>query len=165
MIGVSEDGFRTVLGLQSGDKESASSWREFFKDMKARGLAADKVQLGIMDGLAGLEKVFKEEFSSAKVQRCQVHVARNVIAKVPRKQKKDIADEIRSIFYASSKQKAKTFFNELIFFFCKSNEKKFFLNISFKIFWFKFVRFFLPPTGFLFKSFEMYKILFLILLF
>jgi putative transposase len=45
--------------------------------------------LGIMDGLAGLEKVFKEEFPNAKVQRCQVHVARNVLAKVPRKLKKN----------------------------------------------------------------------------
>jgi len=35
-----------------------------------------------MDGLPGLEKVFQEEFPYAKIQRCQVHVAKNVIAKV-----------------------------------------------------------------------------------
>lgn len=64
-----------------------------------------------MDGLPGLEKVFKEEFSKAKVQRCQVHVARNVLAKVPKKLKKDVADDMRSIFYASSKQKAMEFFD------------------------------------------------------
>ena len=63
-----------------------------------------------MDGLSGLEKVFKEEFTNAKVQRCQVHVARNVLAKVPKKLKKTIADEVRSIFYASSKSKAMEFF-------------------------------------------------------
>ena len=71
------------------------------------------VTLGIMDGLAGLERVFKEEFGNAKVQRCQLHVARNVLAKVPRKLKKTIGDEIRSIFYASSKKKALDFFKEL----------------------------------------------------
>ncbi len=65
-----------------------------------------------MDGLSGLEKVFIEEFPNAKVQRCQVHVARNVLAKVPRKLKKTIADEIRSIFYASSRKKAMEFFNQ-----------------------------------------------------
>ena len=48
-----------------------------------------RVVLGIMDGLPGLEKVFLEEFPNAKVQRCQIHVARNVLAKVPRKLKKD----------------------------------------------------------------------------
>jgi putative transposase len=109
-IGVTETGYRTVLGLQSGDKESATSWREMFNDLKRRGLDASRVQLGIMDGLPGLERVFKEEFTKAKVQRCQVHVARNVLAKVPTKLKKDVADQVRSIFYASSKSKAIEFF-------------------------------------------------------
>ena len=62
--------------------------------------------------LPGLEKVFLEEFASAKVQRCQVHVARNILAKVPKKLKKEIADEVRSIFYASSKKQALAFFDD-----------------------------------------------------
>jgi len=110
-IGVTKTGHRTVLGLQFGDKESASNWREFFKDLKRRGLDASGVSLGIMDGLPGLERIFKEEFPKAKVQRCQVHVARNVLAKVPRKLKKTIGDEIRSIFYASTRKKALEFFS------------------------------------------------------
>ncbi len=111
-IGVKETGHKLVLGLQAGDKESASNWREFFKDLKARGFNGQKVTLGIMDGLPGLERVFKEEFTNAKVQRCQVHVARNVLAKAPKKLKKAVADDIRSIFYASSKKKAMEFFSE-----------------------------------------------------
>ena len=109
-IGVTETGARLVLGLQSGDKESATNWREFFRDLKSRGLDGSAVRLGIMDGLAGLEKVFEEEFPTAKVQRCQVHVARNVLAKVPHKVKKEVADDLRSIFYASSKEKSKGFY-------------------------------------------------------
>lgn len=109
VIGVKEDGAKLVLGLQSGDKESAPTWRQFFKDLKKRGLNRSDVTLGIMDGLPGLEKVFKEEFPRAKIQRCQVHVARNVIAKVPKKQKQEVADELRSIFYASSRKKAEEF--------------------------------------------------------
>ncbi len=111
-IGVTEQGHRTVLGLQAGDKESAPNWRELFKDLKRRGLNGNDVIVGIMDGLPGLEKVFREEFPNAKVQRCQIHVARNVLAKVPRKLKKIIADEIRSIFYASSREKALRFFDQ-----------------------------------------------------
>jgi putative transposase len=110
VIGVTELGHRTVLGLQSGDKESAGSWRQMFKDLKRRGLDGSRVKLGIMDGLPGLERVFREEFLNAKVQRCQIHVARNILAKVPKKLKKDVADEVRSIFYASSKSKAIEFF-------------------------------------------------------
>jgi len=112
VIGVTEAGHRTVLGLQSGDKESATSWREMFKDLKRRGLDCISVALGIMDGLSGLERVFMEEFPKAKVQRCQVHVARNILAKVPRKLKKRIGDEVRSIFYASSRKKAIQFFKD-----------------------------------------------------
>lgn len=109
-IGITETGTKLVLRLQSGDKESATNWREFFRDIKKRGLDGTLVQLGIMDGLSGLEKVFEEEFPNAKVQRCQVHVARNVLAKVPHKLKKEVADNLRSIFYASSKEKADEFY-------------------------------------------------------
>lgn len=113
-IGVTETGNRLVLSLQSGDKESSTTWREFFRDLKARGLDSQHVTLGIMDGLSGLEKVFREEFSRAKVQRCQVHVARNVLAKVTKKNKQQVADDMRSIFYASSRKKAMEFFDQFV---------------------------------------------------
>jgi putative transposase len=109
-IGVTDNGSKLVLGIQSGDKESAGSWREFFRDLKKRALNGSAVQLGIMDGLSGLEKVFEEEFAQAKVQRCQVHVARNVLTKTPQKIKQQVADDLRSIFYASSKEKAQKFY-------------------------------------------------------
>jgi len=110
VIGVNQAGHRKVLSIQAGDKESATAWRECFRDLKARGLRGEDVQLGIMDGLPGLEKVFQEEFPKAKVQRCQVHVARNVLAKVPQKCKRLVADDVRSIFYASTREKANAFF-------------------------------------------------------
>ena len=111
-IGVNQMGQRMVLGVQSGDKVSATCWREFFKDLKRRGLDPDTVVLGVMDGLPGLERVFKEEFPKAKLQRCQVQVSRNVVVKVPRKLKECVADDMRSIFYASSKKKALEMFAE-----------------------------------------------------
>jgi putative transposase len=111
VIGVSEAGHKQVIALQAGDKESAPNWRELFKDLKKRGLKGDKIQLGIMDGLPGLEKVFLEEFKCAKVQRCQVHVARNVMSKVPQKLRQEVADGVRSVFYASTEKKARYFFD------------------------------------------------------
>ena len=111
-IGVTQSGQKLVLSLQSGDKESALSWREFFKDLKLRGLEGRKVILGIMDGLPGLETVFREEFPQASTQRCQVHVARNVLAKVPKKLKDEVAADIRSIFYADNRIKADEYFTD-----------------------------------------------------
>jgi putative transposase len=110
VIGVSEAGVKQVIALQAGGKESSSNWRELFRDMKARGLDSSQIRLGIMDGLPGLEKVFAEEFKGAMVQRCQVHVARDVMSKVPRKMKEKVADEMRSIFYVSTEKKAREFF-------------------------------------------------------
>jgi transposase-like protein len=68
--------------------------------------------LGITDGLPELEKIFKEEFQKTKARRCQVHIARNVLTKVPKKLKQTVADDVRSIFYALSKEKSLEFFSE-----------------------------------------------------
>ena len=106
VIGVTEENRRMFLAIQRGDKESASTWREIFKDLKhVRGLNKESVKLGIMDGLPGLEKVFKEEFS-AKTQRCTVHVARNVLSKAPKSLKEKVSDKLRDIFYAADKKSA-----------------------------------------------------------
>ncbi len=70
VIGVTAAGHRTILAVQAGDKESATTSRERFKDIKRPGLDAGQVELGIMDGLPGLEKVFLEEFANSAVQRC-----------------------------------------------------------------------------------------------
>jgi len=105
-IGVMESGQKLVLGFKAGDKASSTSWRDFFKDLKSRGLDSEKVVLGLMDVVAGLERVFTEEFPKAKIQYCQGRVARNVLDKVPEDFKEDMASEIRSIFYAASHEKA-----------------------------------------------------------
>lgn len=114
VIGITENNKRMFLCIQQGDKESSSTWREIFKDLKNRGLDGARIRLGVMDGLSGLEKVFKEEFINAKVQRCQVHVARNVLAKVPHKMKMPVADRLRDIFYASSREKANESYKEFV---------------------------------------------------
>lgn len=105
-IGITADGYRIILGVQLGDRESASFWREFFKDLKRRGLKGENLILGIMDGLPGLEQAFAEAFPKARVQRCVVHKLRNVAAKLPRKIQKDCLDQAKRIFYADSSEEA-----------------------------------------------------------
>jgi len=53
------------------DDEEAGNWRVFLRHQET------KPDLGIMDGLPGLEKVLLEEFSNARGQRCQIHVSSN----------------------------------------------------------------------------------------
>jgi len=105
-IGITRDGRRKVLGVQLGDRESATSWGEFFRMLKARGLKVDKLELGIMDGLPGLEQAFQEAFPRVKIQRCVVHKLRNIAAKLPRSIQGDCLAQAKRIFYAASLDEA-----------------------------------------------------------
>lgn len=49
-----------------------------------------------------------------KVQSCQVHLSKNILSKVTRKEKGHVADDLRSIFYASTKNKAFKFYEDFI---------------------------------------------------
>ncbi len=106
VIWVTRDNQRMFLTIQQGEKDAASTWREIFKDLKERFRNGAAIELGIIDGLPGLEKVFQEEFPNANVQHCQVHVARDVLCKVLRKMEKPVADRIRNIFYAPRRTRA-----------------------------------------------------------
>ena len=56
VVGITEDRQRRVLALQAGDRESSKAWAEVFQDLIRRGLDPAAVQLGLMDGLPGLER-------------------------------------------------------------------------------------------------------------
>lgn len=108
VIGVASDGTKDVLGFQAGNKETAEHWKSFFSSLIQRGIKFRDVQLGIMDGLPGLEEAFKDKFPNAVIQRCQVHKAKNVLQKINKKDKSNVAADMRKVFYASSKTRAKT---------------------------------------------------------
>src|SRR5262249_37488071 len=49
VLGVDEHGFKSVLAMITGDKDSRGAWEMVFADLKARGLDGSSVELGIMD--------------------------------------------------------------------------------------------------------------------
>ena len=112
VIGVSDKGHKMVLAIHSGSKKSASAWKEVFRGLKDRSLDSSRIKLGVMDRLPGLDEVFLKEFPGAKIQRCQEHLARSVLAKVPKKIKKDVDYDLRSVFHASSTKRALDLFDE-----------------------------------------------------
>ena len=62
--------------------------------MKDRGLK--KVNLFCTDGLAGFSNVVEELFENPKIQRCLIHIARNISSKEFRnelKMSKDLKDD------------------------------------------------------------------------
>jgi putative transposase len=112
-VGVTKDRQRRVLALQAGNRESATAWKAVFQDLVRRGLDPSTVQLGIMDGLPGLEKAFGEGFRKAKVQRCQFHKAGNVLAKVRRKDRQAVKKDHHQVFYVGSRLGAKRALKQL----------------------------------------------------
>lgn len=76
-----EGGKSVLLQLAPGTKEDTANCREFFGDLKRRGLN-DPV-LGTTDGAPGLIRAFEECWPKSLRQRCPAHKMRNLEAKVP----------------------------------------------------------------------------------
>jgi len=79
--GVLADGHKVLLHLAPGSKEDTASCREFFQDMRRRGLP-DPL-LVISDGAPGLIRAIEECFPRSARQRCLAHKLRNLQSKLP----------------------------------------------------------------------------------
>jgi putative transposase len=78
--GIDVDGKPVLVGLAPASSESTDAWDDFLADQTSRGLGPPL--LGISDGAAGLTGAFDRTFPASLRQRCLVHRARNVLAKV-----------------------------------------------------------------------------------
>lgn len=106
-LGITRDGRRRIIGVSLGARESAESWRQFFGELKKRGLKSTAVALGVMDGLPGLESAFEAAFPKAVIQRCMVHKTWNVAAKLPRGIQAGCLAQMKRIFNAADEAQAR----------------------------------------------------------
>lgn len=112
-IGVSEAGTRQILGTSVAISEQEAHWRDFLKQLQARGLHG--VKLFISDAHEGLKAARRAVFPSIPWQRCQFHLQQNAQSYVPKQElKKKVAADIRSIFTAPSEDEAKRLLSQLI---------------------------------------------------
>ena len=88
-IGVNGDGCREVIGAAEGLAESSECWREFLSWLKGRGLSGVRMFTG--DKAAAMTGAIAEVFPEAAYQRCTVHFYRNVLAKVPKSKRSQVA--------------------------------------------------------------------------
>jgi putative transposase len=79
--GILADGKKALLHLAPGTKEDTASCREFFQDLRRRGLP-DPL-LVASDGAPGVIRAIEECFPRSARQRCLVHKMRNLQSKVP----------------------------------------------------------------------------------
>ena len=105
-IGVNEEGYREILGVAEGTKEDKSSWRNFLRYLKERGLKGPR--LIVSDKCLGLVEALGEFYPEAQWQRCTVHFYRNIWTAVPSGKVKKVAAMLKAIHLQEDLEAAKS---------------------------------------------------------
>lgn len=109
--GVDAKGHRRLLAITIGAQESEESWADLLRQLVDRGLRG--VELVVADAHAGLGAAVRHQLPEAKLQRCVVHLQRNVFAKAPHRLRKRLASEVGQIFRAPTLAEAKKRLEEI----------------------------------------------------
>jgi putative transposase len=113
ILGLGEDGCKSILAIEPGTRDDVNSWRAVFCGLKRRGFDAKAVRVGVMDGLPGLETLFQEEFSNAVTARCWAHAMRNACEKTPKRLRELFEKLAHRVMYATSEEAARQAFTAL----------------------------------------------------
>ena len=95
-VAVDGEGRRQVLGVDLATRESRTSWRDFLRRLKERGLFG--VEFVVSDDHEGLQQAIREILPGAHWQRCYVHFLRNALDHLSRKLADDCLQELRWIY-------------------------------------------------------------------
>jgi putative transposase len=105
VVGIAEDGYREILATSTANTESETTWSEVFAGLRDRGLQG--VRFVVSDDHRGLRAAIDRHFQGALWQRCQVHMLRNVLAHVSKKDRKWAVDLMRAITNAKTLETAR----------------------------------------------------------
>jgi putative transposase len=86
--GFTEAGERVLLAVMLGMRESYEDWQALGRDLIGRGLGAP--MLIVADGAPGLIKAIEQCWPASDRQRCCVHRARNLYAKLPERERERV---------------------------------------------------------------------------
>jgi putative transposase len=92
--GITTDGKPALVALDVAANEGNDAWDAFLDGLADRGLRPPL--LVISDGAAGLVGAIERNLPHALRQRCLVHRARNLLAKIPKKDQ----DEVKAAYWA-----------------------------------------------------------------
>ncbi|MFQ5470476.1 MAG: transposase, partial [Gammaproteobacteria bacterium] len=82
--------------IDNAPTESASIWHEIIADLKQRGLK--QCQLFVTDDLQGLDNAIEKHFEKISIQKCVLHLKRNLLKKVRQTHRAQLADDLASLF-------------------------------------------------------------------
>jgi putative transposase len=99
VLGISQDGRKTILGIRQGATENATVVGELLGDLANRGLDFSEPRLYLLDGGKALSSAVKKYAGqSAAIQRCQVHKRRNVLDHLTDEQKPLVAKKLNAAY-------------------------------------------------------------------
>ena len=104
ILAVSLTGHKEVLSIHIGENESAKYWLGVLNELKNRGVK--DVLVICADGLSGMKEAVNTAFPQTELQRCIVHQVRNTLKYVGAKNKKEFANDLKTIYHAPSEDAA-----------------------------------------------------------
>ena len=104
ILAVSLIGHKEVLSIHIGENESAKYWLGVLNELKNRGVK--DVLVICADGLSGVKEAINAAFPQTELQRCIVHQVRNTLKYVGAKNKKEFANDLKTIYHAPSEDAA-----------------------------------------------------------
>lgn len=105
ILAVSLSGHKEVLSIHIGENESAKYWLGVLNDLKNRGV--NDILVMCADGLTGMKEAVAAAFPQTELQRCIVHQVRNTLKYVSDKNKKEFANDLKTIYQAPSEEEAR----------------------------------------------------------
>lgn len=112
-VGIQPDGKRTILGVSVSLSEAEVHWRDFLAALQSRGLFG--VRMITSDDHAGLTAALESRFSGVPWQRCQFHLAKNLLDHVPKNlSQEEASDALRSVFDAPNRTEAERLLGQTV---------------------------------------------------
>ena len=103
-IGITREGSKEVLGLWTSATEGAKLWMQILTEIRNRGV--QDLLIACVDGLKGFPEAIQAVYPKAEVQLCIVHLVPNSLAYVNWKERKAVAQDLKSIYRAATAQQA-----------------------------------------------------------
>jgi len=103
-IGVTPDGRKDVLGIWIEQTEGAKFWLRVMTEIKSRGV--NDILIAVVDGLKGFPEAINAVFAETQIQTCIVHLIRNSLDFCSWKDRKPVAQELKTIYRAEDAQAA-----------------------------------------------------------
>jgi putative transposase len=97
-LGVNMEGERDVLGMWFQETEGAKFWMQVLSELKQRGI--QDILIACVDGLKGFPEAIEAVFPKTTVQTCIVHLIRHSLKYVPRREREQVARDLRPIYTA-----------------------------------------------------------------